>query len=427
MTPLRILVLENEPSSRRGGQEISLLEVCTGLARRGNRVTLAYHTPGDLLESYARAGVATLEAAPYDIDRRTPIRSVARWARGMARVMGVDADVVYINQYHDSLFAGTLARLRRLPLVCHMRLFPPVQYCGQWQLGLPAVGRFIASSHAVRDACIAQGYEPSSIDVVYNGIDLRRFQPSGERRTTRAALGIPAEAFTAIYTGRLDPPKDLETLLHAFATLGAGADAARLLIVGSPVNFDGPREAAAYLASLQSLAHALGIGESVHWLGRRDDLPQLYTASDACVLFSKEPESFGRLLAEAMACGTPAAARALGGVVEVLGGEFSRFLFTGDSPESGAQALRSLQDWRTRDPGLGARARAYATERFDAERMVEGVERVLQKAIDGGAERRGPSFAQLRRVRGYGPVVERAPSPVGFGAARDARAKSALH
>lgn len=398
MTPLRILVLENEPSSKRGGQEHSLLDVCLSLARAGHQLTLGYHTSGDLLERYARAGIRTVVLEPFAIDRRRPLASAGSWLRGFTRAIGEPADVIYINQYHDVLFAGALARMRRLPLVCHLRLMPPTTYCGQWRVGLPHVSRFIASSHAVRNACLSQGYEPASIDVVYNGIDLDRFQPTDDRLVTRRALGLPASAFVAIYAGRIDPPKDLERMLRALAALRSRGVDARLLVVGSPVNFDTVEQGTAYLASLRSLADSLGVAGAVSWLGRRQDLPALYTASDVALLLSKEPESFGRMLVEGMACEIPSVGREGGGVAEVLTGEFARFLLFEGGAERTAELLGTLVGWRERDPTLGSRARQHVVQRFDATRMGLEVEQVLVTSVAEGPLRRGPDASRLKRV-----------------------------
>ena len=49
---MRVLVLENEPSSKRGGQELSLLDVCQGLAARGHHIELLHTADGNLLERY---------------------------------------------------------------------------------------------------------------------------------------------------------------------------------------------------------------------------------------------------------------------------------------------------------------------------------------------------------------------------------------
>ena len=118
-------------------------------------------------------------------------------------------------------------------------------------------------------------------------------------------------------------PKNLEGLLRAFARLRASVPAARLLVAGRPLNHAGPQAAQRYLESLQELAESLGVGRDVRWLGPRTDAVELYNVADVCTLVSKEPETFGRILVEAMACGTPGVGTAIGGVPEVLIGELA--------------------------------------------------------------------------------------------------------
>ena len=143
---MRVLALEGEPSGMRGGQEHSLLDVCAGLASAGHAVTLAYLTDGDLLSRYTAAGVRLARVRGYAIDRRRPLRSAWAAAVSLVRALRSRPDIIYINQYHDALFAATVARLLRVPLVCHLRLFPPSEFCGQWRVGLRGVSSFIRPS-----------------------------------------------------------------------------------------------------------------------------------------------------------------------------------------------------------------------------------------------------------------------------------------
>ncbi len=395
---MRILALETHPTSSLGGQEHSLLDVCRGLASRGHSVSLGFSRDGDLLPLYEAAGVKPVRVTPFTLDRARAGRSAAGFVSGVARGLGVPFDVLYVNQYHDTMYGSILARLKRVPLVCHLRLMPPGMFCGQWRLGLPGVTRFIAVTKAARDAWLACGLDPLTLDVVYNGIDMHRFVPDSRTAATRRALGIPADAFVVIFAGRLDRMKGLEQLIRAVAAVPRTSADKRLLIVGTPVNHPSPAEADAFLRELRDLAASKGIGESVLWLGRRNDLPALYSASDVCALFSTQPETFGRTLVEAMACGIPSIARELGGVGEVLDGEFSRFLFRGLDDEEPTRALSSLVDWRRHDSMLGVRARAHVEQRFAAERMVAGVENALAAAISRGPARLGPSYSRLKRV-----------------------------
>lgn len=393
---MKILVLENEPSSRRGGQELSLLDVCRGLAGHGHQIDLVYTCEGDLLEQYRTFCRSLIKVERYTVDRSNPVSSLAGVARGLFRLLPADTDLIYFNQYHDAMFGGLLARMKRLPLVCHLRLFPPGTFCGQWRTGLPAVTRFIAVSEATRSAYIQAGFAPETIDVVYNGIDLRRFALADDWQATRAALGITPDAFVVIYVGRIDRPKNIEMIIQAFSMLKIPAAGKRLVIVGGALVHTTEEAGELYIEELKELARSLGIEREVQWLGRRNDIPKLFRAADVSVLPSMLPETFGRSIAESMACGTPAIGVSLGGVPEILTGEFSRYCVENDNLKGMVDALTSLQDWRQDDPPLGMRCREHTVERFDAQRMADEVHAVLERARHASHIRSGPSTAVLK-------------------------------
>lgn len=403
---MKVLALELEPSSTRGGQEHSLLDVCAGLVALDHEVTLAHVEDGDLLPRYAAAGVRALRVRGYAIDRAHLAGSAADMAVSIVRALRSRPDIIYINQYHDTLFAAIIARLLRIPLVCHLRLFPPREFCGQWRIGLRGVSRFIAVSQATRQAYIERGFDPRSIDLVINGIDVERFHPLADREEIRASLGATSGEFVAVYIGRIDRAKNLEGLIRSFASVHKAVPHARLLVAGRPLNHSSPAEAAGYLESLQDLAASLGVGDRVSWLGPRTDAVELYNAADVCVLPSNEPETFGRILAEAMACCTPAIGTSVGGVPEVLVGEAARFLVPADDYGALAACIAGLADWRRCDPGLGTRLRKLTVERFDSRRMVQEVAKVLERTSSEGAVRRGPREFVLAPVRAMSPFAE---------------------
>src|SRR5688572_15014460 len=106
---MRVLCLEREPSSRRGGQEHSMFIEGTGLAARGHEVTLGYTTPGDLLPGYEARGVATLQLGDFDVARDNLVRHGASFARALARAAALDPDIVVAGQYHDTFFGHALS------------------------------------------------------------------------------------------------------------------------------------------------------------------------------------------------------------------------------------------------------------------------------------------------------------------------------
>ncbi len=379
---MRVLVLENEMTSTRGGQELSLLDVCEGLAARGHAIVLAYVTPGDLEPRYRRICERMIRVRTYAIDRSRTLSSVGELASSLWSVAGSAPDVVYANQYLDSLFAAAVRRLYRVPFVCHLRLPPPDTICGQYRIGMEQASHLIAISEQTRRDWVDRGFRADAIDVVHNGIDLSAFDRHDDPAAARAALGLPADVLLLTYAGRLHPAKGVETLIEAFS-LVARERACHLVLAGRPAVMNDehgrPRD---YLAELHGVAERLGVANAITWIAHQQDMPTLLRASDVTVLPSLWSEPFGRIVIESMACETPVVASRVGGIPEILTGEFAEWLFeAGHAAELAARVTR-LAGWRSSDPALGRRARAHVASAFTLDRTVGGVERALLSTID---------------------------------------------
>jgi glycosyltransferase involved in cell wall biosynthesis len=376
---VNILVLENELTSTRGGQELSLLDVCRGLAARGHRITLAFVTGGDLAPHYEAICARMIRVSTYSIDRSRTVSSTLDLLQSLWAVRSSAPSVVYANQYLDSLFAALATRFHGTAFVCHLRLPPPDVLCGQFQLGMSQATRLIATSHQTRQEWVALGYDPALIAVVHNGIDLERFRRR-DRDATRAALQVPAGTLLVAYAGRLHPAKGVETLLDGFAQIAASRDA-KLVIAGQPAVLHdqngAPRD---YGRELRDRADRLGVGAAINWIPHYADIAALFSAADVSVLPSRWSEPFGRVVIESMACETPAAASCTGGISEILRGEFAPWLFQPGNAASLAAAVIASADQVRADAAIGARARARVQAHFSVDRMVAGVEQILTDA-----------------------------------------------
>ncbi|MCX4669780.1 DUF3492 domain-containing protein [Streptomyces sp. NBC_01381] len=216
------------------------------------------------------------------------------------------------------------------------------------------------------------GAERSKLRTVYPGMEVSRFAEVGERED-------PGDPDTLLWVGRIEPAKDLISLLHAFAEIRKEEPKARLRIVGAPA--EGP-EAAAYLAHCGVLAAQLfpDEAEGVHAVGDNPvsfeeigapatpELADAYEAGSVVVL-SSVVEGFPISLVEAMFCGRATVSTDVGAVVEVIGG--TGLVVPPRNPRALAEACVAL----LRDPGrrerLGAAARARALELFTVEQNVE--------------------------------------------------------
>jgi glycosyltransferase involved in cell wall biosynthesis len=159
--------------------------------------------------------------------------------------------------------------------------------------------------------------------------------------------------------GRLDPVKDLHTLLRGFACIKERFPAARLVMVG-----DGPMR-----QELISFASKLSLDQDVCWLGQRDDVPSFYRSFDVFVQTSVF-EGMSNTILEAMASGLPVIVTKTGGNEELVTSGENGMVFQVGAVDALAAALGSyLQDECMRKLH-GLRGRRRALEHFDLALMA---------------------------------------------------------
>ncbi|HEU0052946.1 MAG TPA: glycosyltransferase, partial [Longimicrobium sp.] len=136
--------------------------------------------------------------------------------------------------------------------------------------------------------------------------------------------------------------------------------------------------------ALRRRAHQLGVGERVHWLGHRDDVPQVLAGCDIFVLSSRN-EGMANVMLEAMAVGTPVIAADVGGVRTALGPAPGHppagWIVPAEDPGALSTTLRSVAALLRDDPDSARapldQALHRVEDRFGVERMLSEVERVL--------------------------------------------------
>ncbi|MGW0840790.1 DUF3492 domain-containing protein [Streptomyces sp. NPDC002787] len=214
------------------------------------------------------------------------------------------------------------------------------------------------------------GADRARIRTVYPGMDAARFAEVGE-----APEG--ADPHTLVWVGRIEPAKDLISLLHAFAEIRRAEPRARLRIVGAAAG----SESAAYLGHCKALAAQLFPDEAdgVHAVGDNPvsfeeigdpavpNLAEAYAAG-AVVVLSSVVEGFPISLVEAMFCARLTVSTDVGAVVEVIGG--TGLVVPPRNPRALAEACVALLREPERRALLGAAARARALELFTVEQNV---------------------------------------------------------
>lgn len=373
---MHIIVLEDEPSSLRGGQELNLLEICRSLSQRGHSINLLYTKAGNLLQQYQEFCSQTTNVNGYDLDRRR-IAHIFNFFADIWRISVNKNSVIFSNRYYDVFFGSVLSLSKNIPLVCYLQLPPPAEDMSRpHKLGLKGVEKFITVSTQTKLDWVKSGFNGEKINVVHNGTDPKVFKPIKEFSLVRKEENIPENTRVISYIGRLDREKGVETLIKGFALLLNSYNNARLLIAGKPLS---TKEA--YKKYLEQLVIDLGIEKSVSFLGYLTNTASLYQASDVTVLPSLWSEPFGRTVIESMACSVPVVASRTGGIPEILTDEFQTGLFEPGNEQDLSKTLSQIIDWKDQNPLLGERCRAHILSKFTIDKMVDGIEKVLLSVV----------------------------------------------
>ncbi|MET9176720.1 GT4 family glycosyltransferase PelF [Kitasatospora aureofaciens] len=200
-----------------------------------------------------------------------------------------------------------------------------------------------------------RGGTPSAhIRTVYNGVDPAAFPPAGPEPETP----------TLSWAGRVDPIKDLETLIRAFAIVHREIPEARLRLFGGT-----PKGGEAYRDGCIALAAELGVADSVAFEGRVADITDAYAAGNV-VMLSSISEGFPFTLIEAMSCGRATVSTDVGGVREAVGD--TGLVVPPREPEPMAAAAIELLRDPARRARLGEGARLRVIEQFTLRQNIDG-------------------------------------------------------
>ncbi len=205
-------------------------------------------------------------------------------------------------------------------------------------------------SRATGQELIDHGLNPDRIRIYPRGCDVDRFHPAQADATLLHRYGVRAGEPTLLYVGRVSKEKNLHILQQAYRKVLRQTPHARLVVVG-----DGP-----YRATMErELADTPAVFTG-YLTG--DDLPALYGACDLFV-FPSTTDTFGNVVLEAQACGTPVVVTDQGGPAEnLLPGETGHIV-PGEDAAALAGAIAGLLGEPGRLKAMGLAARAYMESR----------------------------------------------------------------
>ena len=357
-----------------GGAERATLQILTLLRERGHAVR-ALHPAGSELAPALRKVDISSDARLGGATNPGSIHAISRTVRELAPEIAL---VTTPNEWMWSCLMGPWVKRGRLVLVRHMSL--PLALRVRWLANLRA-DAVIAVSEAARTSLLSRfGIRGELIHVIPNPV---RFNVRGEipsaqaRANARESLGLSAGGRWIGFFGGFEKLKGIGDLMEAAVQVRAKIEDCNILICGR-TGGDGRGKAV-------ELAHQ-GFFKRTHYLGEIEQVDRAITAVEAVVIatHSSLGEGLPLIALEAMACGTPVAAYAIGGVKEAIGDNGdSGLLVAPDDPDALAQAVMTLLTERELAANVATRGLSRAREMFAPALAAERYERLFSALLQG--------------------------------------------
>jgi teichuronic acid biosynthesis glycosyltransferase TuaC len=226
----------------------------------------------------------------------------------------------------------------------------------------------IAISRFVRDTIVHFTHDPGKVRVIPDGVDGDVFVPLPK--------GQQPNLCQILYVGQLFFTKGIDILLQAMHKLVGRHPEYRLVLVGG--NYYRNKQLQG--EHLQLMAHDLGLGDRVEFVGTKP-LPELVRLmqESAVLVLPSRAESFGCVLVEALACGTPVIATRCGGPEDIVTEQVGMLVPVGDT-DALAQAIGEVVENREAySPEL---LRGYALESFAWEQVARRTVDLYKEALD---------------------------------------------
>lgn len=362
----------------RGGLERTVIDLIAAQREAGHRCTVICLFQEGMLAAELREQGVTVQACGK---RQGPdMRALLKARRFIAGVPGALLHTHNSMAHYYAVLASLGLPVARIINTRHSMGGRKGTTRQDWlyRRSMRSTDHVVAVCEAERVRLQANGVRPRrALSTIPNGISLERFEPAAATRRSALAesLGWRSDSRVIGTVGRLQPVKDQERLIRAFAHVRSKVPGAVLVIVG-----DGDLR-----PQLQQLVEELGLQESVRLLGDRGDVPQLLSGMELFALSSLS-EGYSVALIEACAASLPIVATDVGGNHEIVrDGINGKLVPAGDASAladallgmladaNGAQEMgRAGRDWALSEASFRTMASRY--ERLYADltpRMVE--------------------------------------------------------
>ncbi len=365
----RVRVLEVMATGTNGGAQEHVYSLVTRLNPECYEVRVVSLSHGSSVRRLQKAGINV--SVIDEPDDRLAVRALADSAAFF------QPEIVHNHMYRAEI-VGTRAALLlgekgcRRPAVIstvHSSRIRCIEDRQALRQLTPLMDRLIVVSQAIEHKVREEGRFGVPVSLIYNGVDLQRYNHQQPCCTLHEEYLIPEDAPIVGVVARLEAEKGHRTLIDAWPEVVAAVPNAWLLVIGEGSERD----------ALEAEAASLGVSERIVFTGRREDVPAVTAALDVAVLPSYR-EAQGLSVLEAMALGRPVIASKVGGIPEMIEDGVTGLLVPPNDCDALAGAIiRLLTDHPLADM-IGKRGHDMVHDRFCIELMVESIESIYDEA-----------------------------------------------
>ncbi len=401
---ISVLFVEASTGGVVGGSLSGLYHLIRGLDRGRFRVGMALYESKVIESDFAQLGVPVYQVwrprlqkehalLRYDGYHRArsigAVRAGLHGGRHIARLLAEELpaalvlarvirresyDVAHLGNGMRANFDGILACVMTgTPAIVHVKGFEKYEARERWASRRTTT--VVCMTQAVLEYCKQHGLVAPDIRVVYDAVDEAWLRPQRQAADVLADLGVPAAAKCIGIAGNIQEWKGQHVLIEAMGQLAEKEPTAHCVIVGGT-----HRAGEGYAATVRERVKALGLSDRIHFVGFREDIPDVMNAFDVLVHASVRPEPFGRVILEGMLLGKPVVATAAGGVPELIEHERTGFLVPPGDVDALAACLKRILAAPEEARSVGRRAQLWARPQFSLRRQVAEMSEIYEAA-----------------------------------------------
>lgn len=353
-----------------GGSDKSLFELVSSLDKESIEPIMLLKKNDPMIGHYKEIGLLVYEIGfygpPKKLISKRAFLFLLTFLPSVLAVLNIlkkeKPNVIHVNTSLN-IQGGIAAYLSKIPFIWHIR---EIMGSGTLDSLVKKVVCKLATKTVVISNAVKENYNCKNTTVVYNGMDLTKYQ--------NLKKSYNNENIIISCIGRFEEWKGQHILVEAISNLISHHKNIKVQFVGGPASAK-PE----YLENLKTRVSQLNLNNYIDFLGIRNDVPDILANTDILVVPTSTSEPFGRTVIEGMAASCIVIATAAGGPLEIIKDKQTGFLVTPNSVDALSNKLVYVINEFNNLKDIGIKAKEVAKSEYDIKRVASEMENIFKE------------------------------------------------